>query len=257
MSSSSGFIWYDLMTTDVPAALAFYQRVVGWTGKDAGLSDRSYTMLSMGETGFGGAMLLPAEANAAGARPGWLGYIGVDDVDAVTARVTAAGGAVHHAPEDIPGVGRFAVLADPQGAVFMLFKGAMDEPMPPRPAPGTPGFTGWHELRAADGPSAFDFYSGLFGWTRGEAMDMGPRGVYQLFTTGGAPVGGIFTKEADTPVPFWLFYFTVPNIDAAIAEVTAGGGQVTNGPMEVPGGDWIVHCHDPQGAMFALVGKRG
>lgn len=256
MSNSRGyFVWYDLMTTDTKAAEAFYRGVVGWRAQDAGLADRSYTVLSAGETGVGGLMALPPEARAAGARPSWTGYIAVDDVDAFAARVKQAGGAVHHAPDDIPGVGRFAVLADPQGAAFMLFKGASDaQPQPP--APGTPGHIGWRELHAGDRESAFTFYANLFGWTKGEAMDMGPMGIYQLFATGGDPVGGVMTKTDAVPAPFWLFYFNIDDIDAAAARVKDKGGQVLNGPHQVPGDAWIVQCRDPQGAMFALVGPH-
>jgi hypothetical protein len=176
-NSPNNFVWYDLMTTDTKAAEAFYSSVVGWRAQDAGMSDRSYTILHAKETPIGGLMSLPKEASAAGAAPIWNGYVAVDDVDAVAKRATQAGGTVHRGPEDIPGVGRFALEADPHGASFMLFKGATDaQPQPP--APGTPGHIGWHELHAGNGEKAFAFYSGLFGWSKTEAMDMGPMGVY-------------------------------------------------------------------------------
>ena len=188
-------------------------------------------------------------------RPGWIGYIGVDDVDACAARIKEAGGGVHHAPEDIPGIGRFAVVADPQGAAFVLFKGASDQ-SPQAPAPGTPGHVGWHELHARDGVSAFPFYAEFFGWTKAETMDMGPMGIYQLFAAGAEPIGGVLTKVEEMPVPCWLYYFNVEAIDAAMERVTAHAGKVINGPHQVPGGSWIAHCFDPQGAMFALVAPK-
>ncbi|HEX3496245.1 MAG TPA: VOC family protein [Methylocella sp.] len=250
------FVWYDLMTSDIKAAESFYRRVIGWDAKDSGLADRSYTLLSVGPAMVGGLMPIPEAARANGARPVWTGYIGVDDVDAYAARVKAAGGAVHRAPEDIPGVGRFAVVADPHGAIFNLFKG--DSEQEPAPAaPGTPGHVGWHELSAGDGASAFAFYSGLFGWTKAEAMDMGAMGVYQLFATGGAPVGGMMTKMPQMPAPFWLYYFNVDAVEAAMTRVKDAGGQVIHGPMEVPGPMWIAHGLDPQGAIFAMVGPKG
>ena len=249
------FVWIELMTSDTKAAESFYRSVVGWGTQDAGMADRSYTLLSVGGAMVGGLMAIPEEARAMGARPGWMGYISVDDVDAYARRVTAAGGAVHRAPEDIPGVGRFAVVADPHGAGFILFRGSNEEGPQPA-APGTPGHTGWHELRAGDGASAFAFYSGLFGWTKAEAIDMGAMGVYQTFATGGAPVGGMMTKTAETPAPSWLYYFNVDAIDAAVARVKGAGGQLINGPMQVPGGSWIVQCLDPQGAMFALIAAK-
>ena len=132
-------------------------------------------------------------------------------------------------------------------------------PSPPQdPAPGTPGYVGWHELCATDWQKAFEFYAAMFGWQKGEPVDMGEMGIYQLFTTAGGsmPIGGMFNKPPSMPMPFWLFYFNVDDIDAALTRVQSGGGKLLNGPMQVPGGDWIVQCLDPQGAMFALLGKR-
>ncbi len=141
------------------------------------------------------------------------------------------------------------------GAAFMLFKGSSDE-APPNAAPGTPGHVGWHELHAGDGPAAFGFYSGLFGWTADRAMDMGEMGVYQLFAAGGPAIGGMMTKMPDVPAPNWLYYFNVDAVEPAMERVKQGGGQVLNGPMEVPGPMWIAQCIDPQGAMFAMVGAK-
>ena len=249
------FVWYDVMTTDTKAAEAFYRSVMGWEMKDSGMTDQSYTLLSIGSTMVGGLMPIPEDARAMGARPGWMGYIGVPDVDDYSARVKAAGGAVHRAPADIPRVGRFAVVSDPHGAGFILFKGSTSE-QPAPVAPGTPGHVGWHELHAGDRESAFAFYESLFGWTKGEAMDMGPMGIYQLFATGGEPIGGMMTKTPESPAPFWLYYFNVEAVDAAIARVTAAGGQIAHGPHQVPGGSWIAQCVDPQGGMFAMVGGK-
>jgi uncharacterized protein len=256
MTTHGEFIWYDLMTGNCKAAEAFYRSVIGWGATDSGMADRSYTLLSVGPTMVGGLMPIPEEARKSGAQPCWTGYIAVDDVDAYAARVKEAGGFVHRAPEDIPGVGRFAVVADPHGAVFMLFRGSLEEGPTPA-APGTPGHVGWHELHAGDRESAFAFYAGLFGWTKAEAVDMGPMGIYQTFATGGAPVGGMMTKASQTPMPFWLYYFNVDAVDAAMARVKDSGGQVIHGPTQVPGGSWIAHCLDPQGAIFAMVGPKG
>ena len=250
------FVWYDVMTSDSKAAEAFYRNVICWDAKDSGMIGRSYTLFSAGPMMVGGLMPIPEEARAMGARPAWNGYVLVDDVDVYTERVKAAGGTIHHAPEDISGVGRFSVAADPHGAVFILFEGASDEERVPA-APGTPGHVGWHELHAGDLESAVAFYSGLFGWTKGEAISMGPMGVYQTFATGGAPCGGMMTKTPETPAPFWLYYFNVEAVEAAMARVKDAGGQIIHGPMQVPGGSWIAHCLDPQGAIFAMVGPRG
>jgi len=253
MSQPSGqFVWYELMTSDAAAAARFYQSVVGWGAKDAGMPGGDYTILSSGGVDVGGLMTLTEEACMRGVPPCWTGYVGVDDVDAYAARVTAAGGKLLREAQDIPGVGRFAVVADPYGAGFILFRGSSAQGPAPA-APATPGHIGWHELQAGDGAGAFAFYSGLFGWTKGEAMDMGPQGVYQLFATGGEAVGGMMTKMSDVPQPFWLYYINVAALDAAVARVNEGGGKVLMGPHQVPGGSWIVNCIDPQGAVFALV----
>jgi uncharacterized protein len=137
----------------------------------------------------------------------------------------------------------------------MLFRDAGGSPPPPSP-PGTPGLIGWRELHAGDGAAAFEFYSGQFGWTKASDFDMGPMGVYHIFDSGHGQQGGIFTKRPETPAPFWLYYFNVDAIDAAAERVKAKGGRIVNGPMEVPGGQWIVQGFDPQDAMFALVAPK-
>ncbi|GAC1548827.1 MAG: VOC family protein [Beijerinckiaceae bacterium] len=251
MPGAHTFVWYELMTTDERAAEAFYRHVVGWSAADAGIPSQSYILMSAGDHRVAGIMPLPTDAAAAGGKPGWIGYIVVGDVGASAARVKQKGGAVHRPPADIPGVGRFAIVADPQGVTFALFKGE-GTPAPAVPQ-GTPGHGGWHELRALDGVKAFAFYADMFGWTKAEAIDMGPLGTYQIFAIDGVPSGGMMTKGQDIPAPQWLFYFTVPDIDAAAARVKEKSGEITQGPHEVPGGSFIVHGRDPQGALFALV----
>ena len=147
------------------------------------------------------------------------------------------------------------MVADPDGAAFILFKGDGEAQNAPAP-PMTPGHVGWHELQAGNAEQAFAFYAGLFGWTKAEAIDMGAMGVYQIFATGGAAVGGIMTKLPEVPKPFWLYYFNVEALDAAVVRVRQGGGQTLMEPQQVPGGSWIVQCLDPQGAMFAMVAEK-
>jgi hypothetical protein len=252
--SKPRFIWYELMTNDQDAAEAFYRAVVGWKLADAGQPGMRYTILSAGERGMGGLTALPAEACAAGARPGWLGYIGVPDTDAAAKRIVEAGGAIHRAPENIPDVGRFAVVADPGGAVFMLLTPLPREDAPPAADPATPGLVSWHELYSGIGQeAAFRFYSGQFGWETAELMDMGPMGKYRIFGADGVPLGGMLDKPENVPASAWGFYVNVDGLDAAVERIKANGGQVLMGPHEVPGGSWIVQAVDPQGAHFALV----
>jgi hypothetical protein len=251
---ASPFCWYELMTSDTAAAGDFYSRVVGWKAEES-QGGMPYTMfVTPAGPPVGGMMDLPAEAAAQGGPLGWIGYVAVDDLDALTARVAALGGAVHRQPSDIPGVGRFSVVADPFGAVFMLFRAAPEFSMPPDG--DGPGFVGWRELMAGDLETAWAFYAALLGWTKDADHDMGPMGAYRLFKTGGErQAGGMMTKPANLPASFWTYYFIVDGIRAATDRLTAGGGKVMNGPMQVPGGDWVVQAMDPQGGMFALTSK--
>jgi predicted enzyme related to lactoylglutathione lyase len=252
-TSPKTFFWYELMTTDMQVAVAFYTAVVGWRAEAFG-QGHHYTVMNAGDDGVGGVMPLPEEARQMGARPAWAGYIRSDDVDAETASLTRAGGTIKRAASDIPDVGRFAVVADPQGAMFMLLKpNGPDKPSVPAT---TPGHIGWHELYASDWQAAFEFYAGQFGWTKADSMDMGAMGIYQLFAAGGDPIGGMMNKPVAFPAAFWLYYVNVPDIDAAAKRVTDAGGQIMMGPQEVPGGQWIVQCTDPQGAMFALLAPK-
>jgi predicted enzyme related to lactoylglutathione lyase len=170
-------------------------------------------------------------------------------------RIQEAGGMVHRGPMEVPGVIRFAVVADPQGAVFIIAKGLQAGPMPQLPV-GTPGTIGWRELFATDWEKNFAFYAKLFGWTKAEAHNMGEAGTYQLFAAGGAPVGGMMNKHPAMLQCWWNYYITVDGIDAAKARVEKAGGSVKMGPMEVPGGQWIVQAQDPQGGFFALVALK-
>jgi len=244
------FIWYELMTPDVDGAKAFYAAVTGWTMSAFEGSGMPYTIVSAGTHGIGGIMALPADD----APPGWFGYIGVGDTDAMARRIAGAGGRVLREPDDIPSVGRFAVVADPGGAAFMLLTPLPRDNEPSKPDPGTPGTVGWHELYAGNGEAAaFAFYSNLFGWTTVEEMDMGEMGKYRIFAIDGAQAGGMMDKPPQVPASAWGFYINVDGIDAAIERITANGGKVSMGPHEVPGGSWIVQATDPQGIYFALV----
>jgi uncharacterized protein len=255
MTDSHGcFIWYELMTTDLKAATAFYAKVVGWDMRDASMPGMSYTLLIVGETPVGGLMQLPEDARRMGAQPRWLGYVAVDDVDAATRRLQQLGGAVHAPPADIPDIGRFSVVADPQTATLALAKW-LHPSQSQADDLDRPGRIGWHELLAADGEKAFPFYGELFGW-RKAAAETEPESTYQPFAAGGQTIGGMFSKPAIVLMPFWLYYFNVGDIGVAIERVGMLGGEILEGPVNVPGGSRVARCADPQGAMFALIEKR-
>jgi len=246
------FFWHELITTDPKAAEKFYRDVVGWTAQDSGVPGHAYTLFQVGDRAVGGMLAITPDMASHGARPAWLGYISTGDVDQTAAAIRQLGGAQALDGQEVPGVIRFTMAADPQGAVFYAAKGLVKDVPAPLPA-GTPGTVGWNELMASDGQAAFSFYEKLFGWTKDQAVDMGPMGTYQLFAAGGPAIGAMMTKPAMVPVPFWGYYFNVPSIDAGTEKIKAGGGKILNGPMEVPGGQWVVQAMDPQGAPFNLV----
>jgi uncharacterized protein len=248
------FAWYELITTQAEAAKTFYSKVMGWGLLDASVPDRAYTLFTAGNDLVSGMMNLPEEGQRLGGKPAWIGYIGVDDVDATAGRISGLGGTVHVSPTDVINVSRFSIFADPQTARLGLLRWAR----PPLQKPaglGTIGQVGWHELLAIDWQKAFAFYSELFGWQSANA-DIGEMGTYQLFCSGGQAMGGMVTKAPVVPAPFWLYYFNVDDIDAAARRVKAAGGQIFNGPVNLPSGNTIVQCSDPQGVIFALKGKR-
>ena len=260
-ATTGRFIWYELMTTDQSAAIDFYETVVGWTATDQQMSDSAgspYKILNAGDRGIGGVMQLNQAMLDGGARPGWLGYIYVPDTDAAAKSIAQAGGAVHLGPQDIPNVGRFAMVTDPGGAAFYIMTPNPRDDAPPPPAAETPGHVQWHELYAGNGEkAAFDFYSGQFGWETITDMDMGPMGKYRIFGLDGVQMGGMMNKPENVPVSSWVYYVNVEGgLDEAVERIKSAGGQVVTGPMEVPGGSWVLQGTDPQGAIFALIATR-
>jgi len=248
------FIWYELMTSDVAAAKAFYASVVGWTAQDSQQPGMDYHMWMADGVGIGGVMQLPDMAAKSGMSSSWLGYISVADIDEAAAALTADGGG-KYMDQTIPGVGRFATVSDPQGAPFYVMVPDGAEGTSRAFELGTPGHIGWNEYHGKDGAAAADFYTKHFGWTRDEPMDMGEMGKYHLFSINGVQAGGLMANT-QVPRPHWMFYFNIEDISAAKARVEAGEGKIYHGPVQVPGGQWVVNCGDPQGAMFSLVGPK-
>lgn len=263
MTEASNFIWYELMTPDPAGAARFYGAVVGWTiasERDPAAGDVDYRMIGRGDGGnAGGVLALTADMLAGGARPIWIGYLHVDDVDAAIAAITADGGAVQMPAMDIP-VGRIAMVTDPQGAPFYV--------MAPIPPEGTgkgesdvfsvtePQHVRWNELATSDPDAAIAFYKKHFGWGQEGEMDMGALGAYRFIQRGEVMIGAVMPLMEGYPVPVWNFYIGVDDIDRARDAVTANGGTITNEPMEIPGGEYAMNAVDPQGAPVGFVGPR-
>jgi uncharacterized protein len=259
MSDCGAFIWYELMTADIAAAREFYRAVLGWEIAESGPSPIDYHQIAAPDGEFvGGILALSAEMLAGGAQPGWYGYIDVDDVDAEIAALKAAGGSVFM-DQTIPDVGRMALVADPQGVPVYLMK-----PQPPAGtpdgvstafAPGRTGHVAWNELTTPDPAGAKRYYLERFGWRQDGAMPMPGLGEYEFLYRGDAMIGAIMPQPEKAPAG-WHLYWKVDDIDAARTRLEAAGGSVTNGPHEVPGGDFVIDATDPHGVRFGLTGKR-
>ncbi|MES2337746.1 MAG: VOC family protein [Pseudomonadota bacterium] len=248
-------IWYELLTDDAAGSKTFYDDVIGWTIADtSGQPGMDYRMIVCADgSQVGGMMPLSDEMTAGGAKPTWLFYIGVDDVDATVAAVEAHGGKTLMPPFTLDGVGRMAMVADPQGAPFYVMRGASPEASTAWDRTGM-GKCNWNELNTTDPAAAMAFYAAVFGWTYPDRMPMGEMGDYVFIEAAGETIGATMNTPPGSPPPAWQFYFRTPDVDAAAARVIAGGGTVHYGPAEVPGGDRIIVAGDPHGVMFGVVG---
>ncbi|WP_420606087.1 VOC family protein [Novosphingopyxis sp.] len=257
------FIWYELMTTDPEGAKAFYDAVAGWDidAESATPGDMDYRMIKRSDGGFAGGMLaLSEDMRAGGARPAWLGYVHVADVDEAVAAIERNGGATRMPATTMEGVGRMAMVADPQGAPIYVMA-----PTPPADdAEATsdvfsvdrPGHVRWNELATCDAEAATAFYTSQFGWTQEGGMEMGAMGRYRFLMQNGTGIGAIMPKPEAMPVSAWTYYIGVDDIDRARQAVEEGGGRVISGPHEIPGGEFSLSGADPQSAAFGLVGPR-
>jgi uncharacterized protein len=256
------FIWYELMTADADAAESFYGKVIGWKSRSAGMPDMDYRFFSSSDStdpkdGVGGYMAITPEMAAGGARPCWVGYVAVDDVDKTVASIVASGGSELLPAFDLEHVGRMAMVTDPQGAPFYVMRGvtdqtsysfASDEPKL--------GHCVWNELATSDQAGAVAFYRQQFGWRQEGDMDMGPLGKYQFIVHGRSMIGAVMPKMPEMPMCAWTYYFRVANIDTAAATIKSERGTMIQEPTEIPGGEFSLTAMDPHGAVFGLVGPR-
>ena len=260
-SDRGSFIWYELMSPDPEGSKAFYDSVVDWNIGEGVPEYNGYRMIGRSDGGFAGGLLpLTNEMQQHGARPAWLGYIYVEDVDATVASIERAGGKALMPAFEVLNVGRVAMVADPQGAPFYIMK-----PIPPANDPegksdvfsvDQPQRVRWNELATSDPDAAVDFYRSQFGWDQHGDMDMGEMGKYRFIQANGVNIGAVMRKPPQLPMSLWTYYIGVDDINRAVEAINASGGRVLNGPMEIPGGEFALNGLDPQGASFGLVGPR-
>lgn len=262
MTGQVPFVWYELMATDAEAAADFYGSVIGWRFAPADpAAPVAYRIIQREDGGAtGGALALTEAMQAGGARPAWLPYLAVADLDPALTAIIADGGRVLMPRTDIP-EGSFALVSDPQGAPFYVMR-----PVPPagRPDATSDAFRAdgvqhvrWNELATSDPAAAKAFYTRHFGFAFNHAMPMGDAGEYAFIDFDGATIGAVMPIMDPARPPSWLVYFGVSSVVAASKAIVRGGGTVMLEPHEVPGGDWIVVATDPQGAPFGVVGPRG
>jgi predicted enzyme related to lactoylglutathione lyase len=247
-------LWYELITTDMGGAEKFYRTVVGWTAAPFEGTPQPYTLFTRsGNVNVAGMMPRPADMQGP---PMWAMYVGVPALEDAAAHITRLGGREYSPVIDVPSVGRMQMMSDPQGAAFYIYQPASSN-QPPEATPEI-GDASWHELMTTDADAAMQFYQEVFGWQPSDVMDMGEMGKYQMFNRPHGMIGGMMNKlpEMAHVPPNWQIYFLVPDVDAAAERITANGGQILNGPMEVPGGDRVVNAMDPQGAAFNLHSKK-
>lgn len=252
MAKQGEFVWHDLATSDLAGATTFYTDLIGWSSAPMENVPMEYIGFHAGDAVVAGAMALTEDMKKVGAPSAWTPCIATENIEATCAKVKELGGNVLNAPSEVPG-GRFALLQDPQDAVFETFQSNENQDSEQHADPPVGHFC-WYDLNTTDWEGARAFYGELFGWGESGSMDS-PGGTYWMFKSqsGDRTVGGLSNMAATMNVPaHWLCYITVADLDAALEQLKAAGGQVHNGPMEVPGGDRIAHCMDPQGAAIAL-----
>jgi uncharacterized protein len=244
VKTSGRFYWHELAARDVDAAKGFYGELFGWTTKAMDMGPMgTYTILSAGTKDIGGITKLDKGA------PGWLAYCTAVDVDGAALRAKVLGASVEVAPSDIPGVGRFAILADKQGARIAPFR-PVDESAESSDMPGLGEFC-WNELVTQDPTAAAVLYRETFAWTS-EAKDMGPAGTYTILKRGAKQAAGIM-KAMDPRAPsMWLGYVVVENVDASFEKAKKLEASALVPPGDIPGIGRFAVVADPQGAAIAL-----
>lgn len=253
MAVQGSWIWYELLTSDVEAAVKFYGGVVGWQPKPHVVVP-GYYLFAAKDADIGGMMALDPQAGLT--KPVWIGYVGVESVDATSGEMLKAGARTCVPPTTYPGVGRFSLLLDPQGAPFYVMRPAPEPGAASRSFSSEVGHCQWNELLTSDPVAALDFYTRQLGWEKGDVMPMGPMGDYQFLLNDGLRFGAMMRRGDPQAPSLWRFYFGVDDIDRAARAITAGGGRLLRDPQQVPGGSFAAAAVDPQGAEFGITGPR-
>ena len=240
---TNSFCWHTLFVKKRDAAKAFYSEVIGWKTQPFAMPDGEYTLFLTGEHGRGG--ISPVDVPAP---PHWAAYLRVDDVDATAAKIEANGGQVLMPPKDIA-PGRFAPVADPTGAAFLLFKEA--DPAASNHPPNGHGAFHWTELWSTDVDKALTFYKTVFGFET-ESMDM-PDGTYYVLNSGGKPRGGLMASKAEGAPAMWVSWVEVDDVDATLTRTTQHGGTVQVPAFDVPNIGRMGIIVDAAGAMIGVI----
>ena len=244
-------MWHEVSCNDLRSSEHFYSQLTGWK-VETWNQNPSYKLFMSRREAKAGLWLITEQPNQLSPPPHWLCYIGTHDVDATVRQAVELGGKVAVPAYNVPSVGRMAHLQDPQGVLFAV--SAQEQRVGYREP--EPGDFSWHELLTTNMQTAWEFYSKLFGWQKMDVLDMGPGGPYQIFGTGGHRLGGMCAPGSLPGGPMWLPYICVRDARRLADTAQELGATIAQGPMEVPGGDWIFTGVDRQGAVFAVHSKK-
>jgi predicted enzyme related to lactoylglutathione lyase len=234
------FVWRDLLSTNLDAAKRFYGELFGWTTKEFP-GPSPYYVLQAGEKMVGGMM--PVQKGES--YPSfWMSYVSVSDVDACADRAKNAGGKIHRAPTDIPTVGRFAIIGDPNGATTAAFKSVNGDPKQVMAA----GEFCWESLQTPNPTTDVDFYKKVYGWSEekfGDAITLGvSEGMMNQVASVGSAQGGMPAS--------WTTYVGVDSLSSARDRVKRLGGSILEEAIPVPTMGTFAVIQDPDKAVICL-----
>lgn len=248
MAGTGRAVWHDLMTTDAEKSIRFYSELFGWKTEEFDMGEvGKYRMINAGGENIGGFVPLDPATEIPSH---WLAYVTVSDVDDVVAKIPGLGGAVSMEPTDIPEVGRFAIVAGPEGAAISPFKGMAE--MPEKEGTTPAGHFVWDELLSSNADASKEFYSTIFGWTANDT-EMGAMGTYTIFKRGDRDAAGLMQMPPEAGAPsMWIPYINMDDVDRSAGRVESLGGRIYIPPSNIPTVGRFSVASDPTGATFAL-----